>query len=108
VTRNGKGATQPTPRQKLPKISPIFKADTVRPHVLREKDREIALGRCRMGRYEGRFLDAFDEAGIAMPFRQTDAMPQNMDWLREAVAEYVSGSKGIGSGNGKAPAGRRR
>jgi len=26
-----------------------------------------------------------------------------MDWLREAVAEYVSGSKGIGSGNGKAP-----
>jgi potassium-dependent mechanosensitive channel len=49
-------------------------------------------------------LDAFTEAGIAMPFRQTDAMPQNMDWLREAVAEYVSGSsKGIGSGNGKAP-----
>jgi potassium-dependent mechanosensitive channel len=48
-------------------------------------------------------LDAFNEAGIAMPFRQTDTMPQNMDWLREAVAEYVSGSKGIGSGNGKAP-----
>jgi hypothetical protein len=38
-----------------------------------------------------------------MPFRQTDAMPQNIDWLREAVAEYVSGSKGIGSGNGKVP-----
>jgi hypothetical protein len=39
-----------------------------------------------------------------MPFRQTDATPQNMDWLREAVAEYVSASsKGIGSGNGKAP-----
>ena len=49
-------------------------------------------------------LDAFNEAGIAMPFRQTDAMSQNMDWLREVVAEYVSGSsKGIGSGNGKAP-----
>jgi potassium-dependent mechanosensitive channel len=48
-------------------------------------------------------LDAFNEAGIAMPFRQTDAMPQNMDWLRGAVAEYVSGSKGIGSGNGKVP-----
>src|SRR5262249_31078101 len=35
-------------------------------------------------------LDAFNEAGIAMPFRQTGAMPQNMDWFREAVAEYVS------------------
>src|SRR5262249_30911487 len=49
-------------------------------------------------------LDAFNEAGIAMPFRQTDATPQNMDWLREVVAEYVSGSyNGTGSGNGKAP-----
>ena len=48
-------------------------------------------------------LDAFNEAGIAMPFRQTGAMPQNMDWFREAVAEYVSGSyNGSGSGNGKA------
>ena len=44
----------PAPRQKLPEISPIFKADTVRLHVLREKDKEIALGRCRIGRYEGR------------------------------------------------------
>src|SRR6266446_7029145 len=25
-----------------------------------------------------------NEAGIAIPFRQTDATPQNMDWLREA------------------------
>jgi len=49
-------------------------------------------------------LDAFNEAGIASPSRQTDASPQNMDWLHKAVAEYVSGSsKGIGSGNGKAP-----
>jgi len=47
-------------------------------------------------------LDAFNEAGIAMPSRQTDATPQNMDWLRQAVAEYVSGSyNGTGSGNGK-------
>jgi hypothetical protein len=30
-------------------------------------------------------------------------MPQNMDWFREAVAEYVSRShNGSGSGNGKA------
>jgi potassium-dependent mechanosensitive channel len=50
-------------------------------------------------------LDAFNEAGIAMPFqqRQADVTSQNLDWLREAAAEYVSGSKGIGSGNGKAP-----
>ena len=50
-------------------------------------------------------LDAFSEVGIAMPFqqRQTDVTSQNLDWLREAAAEYVSGSKGIGSGNGKAP-----
>jgi small-conductance mechanosensitive channel len=50
-------------------------------------------------------LDAFTEAGITMPFqqRQADVTSQNLDWLREAAAEYVSGSKGIGSGNGKAP-----
>src|SRR6516165_3159673 len=54
-------------------------------------------------------LDAFNEAGIAIPFRQTDATPQNMDWLREAVAEYVSGSySGTGSGNGKAPGSRNK
>jgi potassium-dependent mechanosensitive channel len=50
-------------------------------------------------------LDAFNEAGIAMPFqqKQADVTSQNLDWLREAAAEYMSGSKGIGSGNGKAP-----
>ena len=37
----------PAPRQKLPEISPTFKADAVRLHVSREKDKEIALGRCR-------------------------------------------------------------
>ena len=52
-------------------------------------------------------LDAFNEAGIAIPFRQTDVTLQNMDWLREAVTEYVSGSHdGTGSGNGK-PAARQ-
>src|SRR4029077_11938943 len=46
-------------------------------------------------------LDAFNEAGIA--FRQTDASPQNMDWLRKEIAEYMSGSRnGRASGNGKA------
>ena len=48
-------------------------------------------------------LDAFNEAGIASPSRQTDASPQNMDWLHKAIAEYISGSHdGRGSGNGKA------
>jgi small-conductance mechanosensitive channel len=55
-------------------------------------------------------LDAFNEAGIAMPFqqRQTDVTSRNLDWLREAAAEYASGSKGIGSGNGKAPGIRKQ
>jgi potassium efflux system protein len=49
-------------------------------------------------------LDAFNEAGISIPSRQTDATQRSMDWLREAVAEYVSGShNGRDSGNGKAP-----
>jgi hypothetical protein len=33
----------PAPRQKLPEISPIFKADTVRLHVSREKDGKLRL-----------------------------------------------------------------
>src|SRR5262249_25553000 len=55
-------------------------------------------------------LDAFNEAGIAMPFqqRQADVTSQNLDWLREAAVEYVSGAKGIGSGNGKAPGSRKQ
>src|SRR5262249_18534458 len=51
----------------------------------------------------GAIAHAFIEPGIAMPFRQPDATPENMDWLREAVAEYISRShNGTGSGNGKA------
>jgi potassium-dependent mechanosensitive channel len=55
-------------------------------------------------------LDAFTEAGILMPSqqRQTDVTSQNLDWLREAAAEYASGSKGNGSGNGKAPGIRKQ
>jgi potassium-dependent mechanosensitive channel len=49
-------------------------------------------------------LNAFNEVGIAIPFRQTDTAPSKVDWLREVVAEYVSGShNGRGSGNAKAP-----
>jgi potassium-dependent mechanosensitive channel len=55
-------------------------------------------------------LDAFNESGIAMPFqqKQADVTSQNLDWLREAAAEYMSGSKGVGSGNGKAPGPRKQ
>jgi hypothetical protein len=45
---------EPAPRQKAPQISPIFKADTVRLHVSREKDGKLRLGYAGMGRYEGR------------------------------------------------------
>ena len=43
-----------TPLPKPPQISLIFKADTVRFHVSREKDGKLHLVRCRMGRCEGR------------------------------------------------------
>jgi potassium efflux system protein len=47
-------------------------------------------------------LDAFNEAGIANPFRQAETTPRNMDSLREAVTDYSSTHNGVGSGNGKA------
>jgi small-conductance mechanosensitive channel len=47
-------------------------------------------------------LDAFSEAGIAMPFRQAESTPPNMDSRREAVTDYSSSHNGAGSGNGKA------
>jgi hypothetical protein len=43
----------PTPLQKTPQISPIFKVDTVRLHVSREKDGKSGLV-TPDGRYEGR------------------------------------------------------
>jgi potassium-dependent mechanosensitive channel len=47
-------------------------------------------------------LDAFDAAGIVIPFRQTDVTIRNMDWLHNAVNEYVSHSRnGQDAGNGK-------
>ena len=45
---------RPTFLQKAPQISPIFTPDKITLHVSREKDKEIALGRCRMGRCESR------------------------------------------------------
>jgi small-conductance mechanosensitive channel len=51
-------------------------------------------------------LEAFNEAGIAIPFRQTDVTLRNVDWLRETLTHHVSPApgNGAGSGNGKAAA----
>jgi potassium-dependent mechanosensitive channel len=48
-------------------------------------------------------LDVFDEAGIVIPFRQTDVtIRKALDWLRNAVSEYASYSRNErGAGNGK-------
>jgi small-conductance mechanosensitive channel len=35
-------------------------------------------------------LDAFKEAGIVIPFGQTDVALQKMDWLRDMLAEFAS------------------
>jgi small-conductance mechanosensitive channel len=37
-------------------------------------------------------LDAFNEAGIAIPSRQTDVTVRDLDWLREAVKLYIAQS----------------
>ncbi len=51
-------------------------------------------------------LDAFNEAGIAIPFRQTNVTLKSMDWLREAVTEHVPGSdNGMCSGTASPPRG---
>jgi small-conductance mechanosensitive channel len=45
-------------------------------------------------------LKAFREAGIEMPYRQTDVHLRNMDWLKDAVTQYIDG--GARAGNGAA------
>jgi hypothetical protein len=37
-------------------------------------------------------LEVFKQAGIRIAFLQTDVTVRNIDRVREAVAEYVSGS----------------
>jgi small-conductance mechanosensitive channel len=39
-------------------------------------------------------MEAFREAGIHMPFGQTDIAIKDMDWLREAVTGYLGASNG--------------
>jgi potassium-dependent mechanosensitive channel len=45
-------------------------------------------------------LDAFDNAGIAIPCGQTDITIRNMDRLREMIVESASLPAGRGSANG--------
>jgi small-conductance mechanosensitive channel len=45
-------------------------------------------------------LEAFTEAGIAIPFGQTDVTIRKMDWLRELIADYASPANVQHAGNG--------
>ena len=45
-------------------------------------------------------LTAFAEAGIVIPFGQTDVTIRKMDWLRDIVAEYASPANAPHAGNG--------
>ena len=45
-------------------------------------------------------LAAFAQAGIVIPFGQTDVTIRKMDWLRDIVAEYASPAPAQHSGNG--------
>ena len=45
-------------------------------------------------------LDAFAEAGIEIPFGQTDVAVRKMDWLRDMIAEYTSSPVDQRPGNG--------
>src|SRR6266404_44281 len=91
----------PAPRQKLPEISPIFKADTVTLHVSREKDREIAAATCfrsrkivgrpapsafRKGASSSRCSAARRQRGRSRRFRGGDkinaAMPKRLKIVR--------------------------
>src|SRR6516165_6782436 len=45
-------------------------------------------------------LAAFAQAGIVIPFGQTDVTIRKMDWLRDIVAEYASPAAAQHAGNG--------
>ncbi|HXW29895.1 MAG TPA: mechanosensitive ion channel domain-containing protein [Xanthobacteraceae bacterium] len=52
-------------------------------------------------------LDAFNEAGVVFPFPQTEVTIRDIDWVRAAVAEYVSGAHNGKAGENGSPASRR-
>jgi potassium-dependent mechanosensitive channel len=45
-------------------------------------------------------LAAFNEAGIVIPFGQTDVAIRQMDWLRDLIADYASPANAQRAGNG--------
>jgi potassium-dependent mechanosensitive channel len=51
-------------------------------------------------------LDAFNEAGIVFPFPQNEVTIRDMEWLRAAVAEYVSGARNGKAGENGSPVSR--
>src|SRR5215471_17435179 len=51
-------------------------------------------------------LDAFNEAGIVFPFPQTEVTIRHMDWLRAAIADYVSSAYNGGGAETGNPASR--
>jgi potassium-dependent mechanosensitive channel len=51
-------------------------------------------------------LDAFNEAGIVFPYPQTEVTIRDMDWLRAAIAEYVSSAYNGKLGENGSPASR--
>ncbi|MDX2263696.1 MAG: DUF3772 domain-containing protein [Hyphomicrobiales bacterium] len=54
-------------------------------------------------------LRAFREAGIEVPYRQTDVHLRNMDWLKDAVTQYMEGGvAGAGNGAGRVNGGGRK
>ena len=46
-------------------------------------------------------LGAFNEAGIVIPFGQTDVTIRKMDWLRDLIADYASPANAQHAGNGR-------
>jgi potassium-dependent mechanosensitive channel len=51
-------------------------------------------------------LEAFNEAGVVFPFPQTEVTIRDVDWLRAAVAEYVSAAHNGKAGENGSPASR--
>jgi len=51
-------------------------------------------------------LEAFNEAGIVLPYPQSEVTIRDMDWLRAAVAEYVSSAYNGKLGENGSPASR--
>jgi small-conductance mechanosensitive channel len=52
-------------------------------------------------------LDAFAEAGVVIPYGQTDVAVRKMDWLRDIIGEFASLPVERRPGNGSRTASHR-